>query len=404
MLLWPTASTRTDRVRIVALDDDPVDLERLRRILRGAEEDLELATCHDEAALVEILGAREVDLVLLDYSLGAGDGLETLVRIRSAGWDGPVILLTGRGDEELAAEAFRSGVSDYMSKDVLSQSSLRRAIHNAVEKHDLRRALAQERIGLAKSVEELSVQNREIQSFYHSLSHELKTPLTSAREFIALVLDGVVGPVTDEAKGLLRKALRNCDQLVVAMNDILDVTRLETGKLEIHRSKTDLDPLIDLVLADHARSAEDRGLTLERGPGRATEPVWVDEKRVFQILSNLVGNAIKFTERGGRVAVDLGPDPARPGHWRIEVSDTGRGIPPDELRLIFERLYQTKHEDATIIGGLGIGLYLCRQLARLHDGEILVESEVGVGSRFGFVFPAARPTPAPAQRVQGVRK
>ena len=395
MLLWP-ARTRTDRIRIVALDDDPLDLERLRRVLRSAEEDLELGTCRDEVALLEILATCEVDLVLLDYGLSAGDGLETLGRIRSAGWDGPVILLTGRGDEELAAEAFRSGVSDYMSKDALSLSALRRAIHNALEKHDLRRALAQERIGLAKSVEELSVQNREIQSFYHSLSHELKTPLTSVREFVSLVLDGVVGPVTEEADALLRKALRNCDQLVVAMNDILDVTRLETGKLEIHPSATDLDELIDLVLADHARSAEDRGILLGRGPGRASEPVWVDEKRVFQILSNLVGNAVKFTERGGRVTVALRRDPARPSHWRIEVSDTGRGIPTDELRLIFERLYQTKHEDATIIGGLGIGLYLCRQLARLHDGDILVESEVGVGSRFSFVFPAARATTEPS--------
>lgn len=388
---------RSPCIRVAALDDDLVDLERLRRLFRTGADEICLTCCSELPGLLQRLASDEVDLVLLDYGLGSITGLEALEAIRAEGWDGPIILLTGRGDEEVAVEAFRSGVADYMSKDVLSWSSLRRAIGNAFEKHQLRSALAQERVGLAKSVEELSRQNREIQSFYHSLSHELKTPLTSVREFVALVADGVAGAVPEKATALLRKALRNCDQLVLAMNDILDATRLDTGKLELHASPTDVDELLDLVLADHANAAAAKRLELRRGTGSIPEPALVDERRVFQIISNLVSNAIKFTPPGGRIEVDAGVEPEHPTFWRIDVRDSGRGIPAEDLESVFERLFQSRHDDAAVIGGLGIGLYLCRELARLHGGDILVESEVGVGSLFRFTFPATGPPASPRE-------
>lgn len=387
----PFTAANPTRIRVAALDDDPVDLEQLGRLLRGLDDEVALTSCHDMPALLTSLSETQVDVVLLDYGLGQVTGLQALEHIRKVGWDGPVILLTGRGDEDVVVEAFRAGVSDYMSKDMLTLSALRRAMSNAIEKHQLRRELAQEQVGLARSVEELSRQNREIQSFYHSLSHELKTPLTSVREFVSLVADGVTGEIPSQAAELLRKALRNCDQLVVAMNDILDATRLDTGKLELKASPTDLIDLIDLVVADHAKAADAKAVELGRGPGRIPGPANVDGKRVFQIVSNLVSNAIKFTEPGGEIVVDAGVDPDRPSFWWIEVRDTGRGIPAEDLESVFERLFQSRHDDSAVIGGLGIGLYLCRQIARLHGGEITVESEPEVGSRFRFSFPADGP-------------
>jgi len=114
----------------------------------------------------------------------------------------------------------------------------------------------------------------------------------------------------------------------------------------------------------------------------------VDKSRILQILTNLLNNAVKFTPEGGSIVVKLSPNPKRPDHVQISVTDTGCGIPKDQVERIFERLYQVKAGDITPQGGIGLGLYLCRELVLLHGGNIWVESELGKGSTFSFVIPS----------------
>ena len=236
--------------------------------------------------------------------------------------------------------------------------------------------------------------NDEIQNFYHTLSHELKTPLTAAREFISIVMDGLGGPVNATQAEYLRIALDSCDQLRVCLNDLLDATRLETGKLSIDLRPVALDALVKRVVTTLASAALERGISMNCTAALDLPPVPLDDARIKQVVTNLLNNALKFTARGGSVAVRVEGCPAGGNFLQVVVRDTGRGIAADQIGHIFDRLYQIRTGDAASEAGIGLGLYICRELVRLHGGEISVESTAGRGSAFTFTLPCARPAPS----------
>jgi PAS domain S-box-containing protein len=244
---------------------------------------------------------------------------------------------------------------------------------------------------LRQTNQDLLAKNQEIQNFYHTLSHELKTPLTSAREFISLVMDGVAGPLNPTQSEYLAIAKDSCDQLRVCINDLMDATRLETGKLALELKSAPLGPLLQRVLTamGPAATAKQIALSLELEP--QLPEVFLDENRINQVVTNLVNNALKFTPPGGKIVVGAASASSGPDAVRVFVSDTGRGIPQDEQSRIFDRLYQVKAGDATTEQGVGLGLYLCRELVQLHGGNVWVDSEPGCGSTFSFVLPRNQP-------------
>src|ERR1043166_785593 len=192
---------------------------------------------------------------------------------------------------------------------------------------------------LAKSNKDLLRRNREIQNFYHTLSHELKTPLTSAREFVSIVMDGLAGPLNETQLEYLGIAKESCDQLRLYINDLLDVTRLETGKMSIEFQELPLAALVERVVKTLAPAAAGKGVGLSCHCQPGLPDVPIDKQRILQVLTNLTANAIKFTPAGGSIRLSLGESPADPECLQVEVRDTGRGIPKDELDVIFDRLY-----------------------------------------------------------------
>jgi PAS domain S-box-containing protein len=249
---------------------------------------------------------------------------------------------------------------------------------------------------LERSNADLRHKNEEIQNFYHTLSHELKTPLTSAREFVAIVMDGLAGGLNETQKDYLRIALESCNQLRVCLNDLLDATRLETGKLSIELKPASLGAVVERVVKTLRPAAAGKRIELSCEVEPGLPPVSLDENRITQVTANLLNNALKFTEPGGRIAVRVTVPPEQAGLAEVSVSDTGRGIPAEQLDRIFDRLYQVKSGDATSEQGVGLGLYICRELVRLHGGNISVESKVGEGSTFTFSLPLE---PAALQRA-----
>jgi len=240
---------------------------------------------------------------------------------------------------------------------------------------------------LEQTNRELVMRNQEAQYFYHTLSHELKTPLTSAHEFVSIVMDGLAGAVNETQLNYLRIAKESCTQLSVYINDLLDATRLETGKLHIELKPASVEAVVQRAITMIQPEAAAKKIHLSAELDGNLPNAVVDKSRILQILTNLLNNAVKFTPEGGSIVVKLGPDPKRPDHVRISVADTGCGIPKDQIERIFERLYQVKAGDITSQGGIGLGLYLCRELVFLHGGNIWVESELGKGSTFSFVIP-----------------
>ncbi len=377
-------------LRVLMVDDNPEDCELYRRFLkRDKVHAYHILRAESAEEGLAICRSRQPDCVLVDYRLPDLDGLKFLTALacENGTIPIPVIMLTGYGDETLAAAAMKAGAADYLPKSGLSSKSLGRAIANAVEKSNLRIAVEEQRYILEQTNEELRHKHEEIRSFYHVLSHELKTPLTVIVGYLAIVLDGLAGSLNDDQREFLSIAMRSCDQITLALNDLLDATRLETGKLAIAPHPVAIDAVVSQVVAAMLPVAQGKGIQLRHVCAPDLPDVFVDEKRIVQVLSNLLSNALKFTPEGGDIVVRVDNDPQRLGAVLVSVKDTGRGIEPEQCHYIFDRLYQVRGEDAGSNGGLGLGLYICRELVRLHGGEIWVESTPGQGSTFFFNLP-----------------
>jgi signal transduction histidine kinase len=381
-------------LRILVVDDNPTDRAMYRDLL---DQHPKYAYRFEEASLgktgLEQYGAAQPDCVLLDYQLPDLNGLEFLTQI--CGKDGtsavPVIMLTGYGNETIVAEAIRAGAADYVPKAAVSTKSLERAITNAVEKYRMRAAIEAQRRELERTNAELWHKNEEIRSFYHMLSHELKTPLTAAREFVSLVLDGLAGSLNSTQREYLGIVKESCDQITFNINDLLDAARADTGKLYIVPQPIAMANVVSHVLVAMAPQAHEKGIELQQDIAPDLPLVYIDEKRITQVLTNLLGNALKFTPADGEVIVRVDNDPQRPAFVLVSVSDTGQGIEPEQLGYIFDRLYQVRSDETAIGGGLGLGLHICREVIKLHRGTIWATSTPGQGSTFFFTLPKHGP-------------
>jgi signal transduction histidine kinase len=393
-----------ERLTILALEDDPTEVVLLRRHLQAIDSwEVQLVACKSSADALAELSRRDVDTVLVDYLLGAETGMTFLKAMQAAGYECPVVFITGRGDEQLVVEAMQAGATDYLPKSALSINSLHRSIQNAVEKHHLQRVIREHRENLERANAVLESRNREIQGFYHTLSHELSTPLTCVREFVSLVLEGMAGPTTEKQREFLKIAQMSCDQMVRSVEDLIDVTRLETGKLRINPGSESIEQIAGEVVRSMEPVAAASGVELSwcARPGLPT--VLVDSTRIAQVLRNLLGNAIKFTPEGGEVTTQICNDTRQPDVVVISVIDSGCGIAPDHLERIFERLYQVRVDDYAVAGGMGLGLNICKELVELHGGRIGVESELGKGTRFWFTIPIESGDPtAPSEEKESL--
>ncbi|NNE44495.1 MAG: response regulator [Gemmatimonadetes bacterium] len=381
----------TECLRIVAIDDDPADAAILKDLLRRLDDwDIDFRHYTDSIAALVDLVSDPPDAVFMDHRLGAKSGLEIQESLRAEGVLTPIIFLTGNGDESLAVEALKAGATDYLTKDRISVQVLRRAISNALEKHALRTALRQHREDIQKKHDTLVRRNEEVQKFYQTLSHELKTPLTAAREFVLITLEGIAGPINDEQRKFLRIAVESCDQMILHVNDLLDVTRMETGKFKVDRRAIQLGPVVESSVAALMPFAKEKKVLLEAEAAPVTPDACADARRIGQVLENLIRNAVKFTPEGGRVTVGLA-ERESDGAIQITVRDTGKGMTEEDARRAFDRLFQVGTDEGDRGGGIGLGLYLCQQIVNLHDGEITLDTEPGKGTCLTVILPRYLP-------------
>jgi signal transduction histidine kinase len=225
------------------------------------------------------------------------------------------------------------------------------------------------------------------EKFLSHVSHELRTPLTAIYFFTTNVLDGLLGDLTPEQREHLTFALDNVKQLKDMVSDLLDITRVETHKLNVEPQHTSPVKLIAEALSTCRTNAAAKNVSL-RADVRPDLPfVWADPARVRQILINLIDNGIKFTPEGGTITVESRPIVEGEGFLCLSVSDTGCGISPANREAIFDRLAQVKSRAEASRSGLGLGLFIARELVSRHDGRIWVESQLGHGSTFYFTLP-----------------
>ena len=214
------------------------------------------------------------------------------------------------------------------------------------------------------------------------VSHELRTPLTAIRGSLGLLQNSIKGTQLAKTERWVEIAVTNTDRLGRLINDFLDIERIESGLVAMEKRPCDVVELMEQA-ADLMRDmAENAGISLVTSPVPGS--LWADPDRIMQILTNLLGNAIKFSSEGGIVELTAR---LKGSQIMFRVRDQGRGIPTDKLETIFERFEQVDASDSRSKGGTGLGLTICRSLAQQHDGCIWAESVLGEGSTFFLTLP-----------------
>lgn len=259
--------------------------------------------------------------------------------------------------------------------------------HDLSERRRLQAMVEESHRYLEKAYEELSVLDKMKSDFVAIASHELRTPLSIIKGYVDAFQFGELGELAPFQMDKIRIMNARADQMTKIINDLLDVTRLEEGRLVGERWPAPVEGLIVNVVSEYEGRAEQAGLTLRRAVPDGLPPVSVDVWRIHQVLENLIGNAIKFTPPGGEIEVSarVAEDP----DWvEIAVKDNGPGIPLEQQRKLFTMFYQVETDSTRSAGGLGLGLVISKGIVEGHGGRIWVESEGGMGSSFKFTLPA----------------
>ena len=220
--------------------------------------------------------------------------------------------------------------------------------------------------------------------FFSSMSHELRTPLTSIKEGTGLLLEGIGGPITEKQQRLLNIVAEESRRLISLVNSLLDLSKMEAGMMTYAFENSHVEPLIKKAIVELTPLFEAKEIQLETEIPGELPAIKLDRERILQAIRNLLGNAVKFTPRAGRVKVaarSLG------GKLEVSVRDTGPGIAPESLKTIFEKFHQGTHNGAFAANGTGLGLAIARHIIISHGGQIWAENDPGQGSTFFIVLP-----------------
>lgn len=371
--------------RILVVDDEKEIRDFLFKALSQiAGFRVELAE-NGEEALKKI--EKEIfDLVLTDLKMPDMDGLQLVAEIAKSKPEILTVLMTGHGSIDSALEAMKRGASDYLTKPLNLEEMFVRLQKVLEEKQrfvKLRDFAAQ----LEKANQDLKRIDEMKSEFVSIASHELRTPLASIKNAVQLILQGKTGEINENQKKFLSMADRNISRLTNILNSLLDLSRIESGKIDMKIEELDPRALIEFILSSLKPQADGKSAQLKIEIGKKLPSVYGDREKVEQILTNLVGNAIKFTPEGGEISVSAQPSPRGGNKLAISVRDSGIGISEDQQEKIFEKFHQVEGSLHRSVSGTGLGLAITKGLVEAHHGEIWVESEIGKGSTFTFTLP-----------------
>jgi signal transduction histidine kinase len=351
---------------IVVVDDNAQNRLVVRYLFEPP--DYRVLEAADGLAGLALIRTELPDCVLLDLTMPGLDGFEVLGRLRADPRlrEIPVIVLTASAESTGSMElALRSGAVDYMTKPI-SPGRVAARVRGAIE----RRRLLQEMHELRST-------------FTSMLIHDLRSPLTIINGYLQL-LEGSAQTLPDKHRRYLTSIREACGRMIRLIGDILDVSKLEEGKLGLEREAVDLVRLLGGIVDRWRPIAQQRSVVVDFEPAVPTLDVSADPRRLEQVLTNLLGNALKFTPPSGRIAVLLNREADAA---RVTVSDSGPGIPAHEMPLLFEKFSQATAGKSASGPSTGLGLVICRHLVEAHGGRIWAESEPGQGSRFIFLLP-----------------
>lgn len=376
-------------MNILIIEDDIVDFKTIELLIsKVCLEDVTIYHLVDGEGVLNTLNEKKIDLVILDYSLPGDCGLDVVKTIRQneSYHFIPIIFLTGLGDEMVAAESIKLGAQDYLSKDLLNESNLKKSIENALNVIKLKTKIDEQSKDLIKKNHQLEKEIEYRSEFFANMSHEIRTPLTSISGLVEILSEVVK---EKEAKRFLKILGSSCEHLNCLINEILDLTKLEQDQLKLENIEFDIREIIEEVVGLLSVKSEEKGLGLFFHVEESVSEHYVgDPLRLKQILINLVGNAIKFTIEGDvNIMLEVEKLNKDDDILKFSINDTGVGIEPNKIQNIFDKFNQGDQSTSRKFGGTGLGLSISKKIIENMKGEISVKSTINKGSTFSFSVP-----------------
>ncbi len=390
------------KINVLLVEDDPGDCRRVKLSLAKAQLPFEFVveTAESLEQGLACFSNQRFDLALLDLALPGSRGFETVDKFSKARPSIPFVVLAGLNDEEAGFEAIRRGASDYLIKGKAYGDLLVRTIWHSLERKKIELQLLETKQQLEKANKKLAsskeytalLSNETITAakskseFLANMSHEMRTPMGNIKNMIELVLDS--GNLNEDDYDYLCTAKTSVTSLLQLINDILDISKIESDGLDIEFIHCDVREILDAVLNLRLK-AMDKGLDFDLVFKTAVpQQIKTDSRRLIQCLTNLASNAVKFTEAGGvTIQISLQYKGTEP-FIRFDVIDTGIGIPFDKQSEILGMFAQADSSATRRYGGTGLGLAITKQLTEMLGGELTITSQTGKGSTFSLLVPA----------------
>ncbi len=366
-----------ERLKILAVDDAPDNLILLDKLLKRQGFDVVNASSGKECLAKS--ASDHPDLIILDVAMPEMDGFETLKHLRGNEITKsiPVIILTANSkDAKSIEEGFSLGADEYLTKPI-DQDELIARVRSILR--------------VVKAEQEIEQLKADFQSM---LVHDLRSPLSVIIGVLELAANGEFDKNPGELKEFLGSALETSEKMLGLINDILDVAKLEAGKLQLNKQPNDFNVVVGTVVARLKVLARDKGISLTIQEDKNIPLCEFDSGKIEQVVTNLVSNAIKFTPKDGCVSIKTYVKhiednvPGLKGDYAaMDVEDTGVGISSEEIPLIFDRYRQAKSAKASGQKGTGLGLTIVKRVTEAHGGKVFVESSPGKGTKFSVVIP-----------------
>ncbi len=379
--------------RVLIVDDDLDFADSLVDLLAGQGYEARIAN-RPEAAL-DTVGWDNLTVVMLDIRLGVTSGVDLLSRLKEQRPDLICVMMTAHIDTQSAIKALRYGAYDYCDKSS-EPNEIFAVLERCFEKRQLQeeRRAAYEALRIAKEEAEAARALAEAASqakseFLATMSHELRTPLNAVIGFSQVMMSEALGPIGSPQYREYAKDIHDSGtHLLEIINDILDLSKAEAGKLELDEGRVDIRDVIDATCRLIRPRAERAGLSVVARVPASLPRLWGDERKLKQILLNLVSNAVKFTPSGGQIEIAASFH-VRTG-FSVTVQDTGIGIAAENLRRVLEPFVQVENSLTRSHEGSGLGLPLAAKMAELHGGKLSIDSDLGKGTRVALTLPARR--------------
>ena len=370
-------------IQVLFLDDEESIIDGMERLFMREPFGIAATTQVEQAR--EILSKEKIKVIVSDQRMPQIAGVKFLREVKEKYPNVVRILFTGYTDFTAAEEAINMGeVYRFISKP-WKTTELLVTIRQSIEHYDL---LAQTKA----HEEEIELANKKLKAMYEmqkeftsTVSHELRTPLASIKMAIDLISQETVGTINDQQKDILGRAKQETDRLKRLIDDILDLTKIEAGKVQMSFMMNDIHKVITQVAGAQMDVAKNRGLYIKTEFDPKIPQVPFDSDRIVQVLNNLLSNAIKFTKKGG-ITIKT-QDKSSENHILISIIDTGKGIAEDDLPKLFQKFQQIESAHEVEEGGTGLGLAICREIVARHGGKIWAESKLGEGTIFNFMLP-----------------